>query len=138
MAGGFYIRNRGRKSGPHNVDQLHSLAKRGRFGRHFEVSKDGKIWQPAADFPELFVSDLDDDYDDPLDEPPPRRRGHDSIRLRSVGSPTRLTSALLVVMRRERRRRTVYARTATIRRRAPLQRPGCVLVSPGSWSAAKH
>ncbi len=85
----YYIRNRGKKLGPLSVDKLHAMAKRGRFGRHFEVSKDGKRWAQADEFPELFPSDIDedddfdsDDYDDeaddidaPLvDEPGSRRR----------------------------------------------------------------
>ena len=84
MAAGYFIRIRGRKSGPHTVEQLHSLGKRGRFGRHYEVSRDGKIWQPAADFPELFVvdEDLEDDFGDPMEDPPPRRgrRGRGASR----------------------------------------------------------
>jgi type II secretory ATPase GspE/PulE/Tfp pilus assembly ATPase PilB-like protein len=43
------------------------MAKRGRFGRHYEVSKDGKRWSRADEFPELFPDDggaNDDDFDD--------------------------------------------------------------------------
>ena len=58
MAAGYYIRNRGRRLGPLSLDKLHAMAKRGRFGRHFEVSTDGKRWARADDFPELFSSDL--------------------------------------------------------------------------------
>ncbi len=67
MAGRFYIRNRGKRVGPLTVDKLHLMAKRGRFGRHFEVSKDGKRWSRADEFPELFPDDGgadDDDFDD--------------------------------------------------------------------------
>lgn len=90
---GYYIRNRGKRLGPVDVEKLHSMAKRGRFGRHFEVSRDGKRWAKADEFPELFpggaaqeVDDddldsydddgpLDDDIDAPLvDEPSARRR----------------------------------------------------------------
>ncbi len=55
MNGRYYIRVRGRRQGPLTVEQLHSLARRGRFGRHYEVSTDGKSWKSAADFPELFA-----------------------------------------------------------------------------------
>lgn len=67
------------------------MAKRGRFGRHFEVSKDGRRWAQAEDFPELFpeggdeeeIEDFDDDepleQEDDLDAPlvddrPPRKK----------------------------------------------------------------
>jgi len=67
VAGRFYIRNRGKRVGPLTIDKLHLMAKRGRFGRHFEVSKDGKRWSRADEFPELFPDDGaadDDDFDD--------------------------------------------------------------------------
>ncbi len=66
MAGRFYIRNRGKRVGPLAVDKLHMMAKRGRFGRHYEVSKDGKRWSRADEFPELFPDDggaEDDEFD---------------------------------------------------------------------------
>lgn len=67
----YYIRNRGKRLGPLDVEKLHSMARRGRFGRHFEVSRDGKRWAQADEFPELFPDsaggeDEDDDYDDDL------------------------------------------------------------------------
>ena len=37
------------------------MARRGRFGRHFEVSTDGKRWAQADEYPELFPDDADDD-----------------------------------------------------------------------------
>ena len=64
MAGRFYIRNRGKRVGPLTIDKLHLMAKRGRFGRHFEVSKDGKRWSRADEFPELFPDDGGADFDD--------------------------------------------------------------------------
>ncbi|MFQ5732317.1 MAG: ATPase, T2SS/T4P/T4SS family [Planctomycetaceae bacterium] len=80
MNGRYYIRVRGRKNGPLSVEQLRSLARRGRFARHYEVSTDGKTWQPATDFPELFSDGPDDDrgafadedLEEPADDPPPR------------------------------------------------------------------
>ena len=75
MGAQYYIRVRGRKVGPLSVEKLHSLARRGRFGRHYEVSTDGKRWESAANFPELFSDGLDDDFeshdDDEEDGPPP-------------------------------------------------------------------
>jgi type II secretory ATPase GspE/PulE/Tfp pilus assembly ATPase PilB-like protein len=70
VAGRFYIRNRGKRVGPLTIDKLHLMAKRGRFGRHYEVSKDGKRWSRADEFPELFPDDggsEDDDFDDEED-----------------------------------------------------------------------
>ena len=85
MTGRYYIRVRGRKHGPLTVDQLHSLARRGRFARHYEVSTDGKNWRQAADFPELFAraaeeedefgdGGTDDEFDigEGQNNPPPR------------------------------------------------------------------
>ena len=71
MAGRFYIRNRGKRVGPLTIDKLHLMAKRGRFGRHYEVSKDGKRWSRADEFPELFPDDggaEDDNFDDEEDD----------------------------------------------------------------------
>lgn len=73
MSGRYYIRARGRKNGPLSLEQLHSLARRGRFGRHYEVSTDGKHWEAAGNYPELFPFGLDDDLGDPLDDELPRR-----------------------------------------------------------------
>lgn len=67
MAGAYYIRNRGKRLGPLPIDKLHAMARRGRFGRHFEVSRDGRRWAPADEFPELFPSGAGTD-DDGLDE----------------------------------------------------------------------
>ncbi|MCR9199743.1 MAG: ATPase, T2SS/T4P/T4SS family [Planctomycetaceae bacterium] len=86
----YYIRNRGKRMGPLDVEKLHAMARRGRFGRHFEVSRDGKRWAQADEFPELFPDagdddgfDDEDDFDEPaaddldapiVDEDTPRRR----------------------------------------------------------------
>ncbi len=61
MNGRYYIRVRGRKHGPLTVEQLHSLARRGRFARHYEVSTDGKTWRQAAEYPDLFGRSSDED-----------------------------------------------------------------------------
>jgi general secretion pathway protein E len=89
MGDKYYIRLRGRKIGPLTTEKLQSLARRGRFGRHYEVSTDGVNWESAADFPEFFSDGLDDleglddepeesDEDDlwsPIDEPNPKISG---------------------------------------------------------------
>ncbi|MFK7820031.1 MAG: ATPase, T2SS/T4P/T4SS family, partial [Planctomycetaceae bacterium] len=105
MASRYYIRFRGRKLGPLTVDRLHSLAKRGRFARHYEVSTDGKRWSSAAEYPELFPDSaaeeegLDDEFggmddempEDPWDDDPgeprkkKRRGGGGGSRRRSSG-----------------------------------------------------
>ncbi|MCA9048969.1 MAG: Flp pilus assembly complex ATPase component TadA [Planctomycetaceae bacterium] len=72
MARSYYIRNRGKRLGPLTIEKLQLMARRGRFGRHFEVSTDGKRWAKADEYPELFPSGSgggggqadDDDFDD--------------------------------------------------------------------------
>lgn len=89
MAGRYYIRIRGKRVGPMTVDRLQAMARRGRFGRHFEVSQDGRSWGPAGDYPELFpdegggaddaaagggfdnFGELPPESFDPYDAPPP-------------------------------------------------------------------
>lgn len=50
----YYIRDRGKVQGPFTAEKLRLLAQRGRFGRHFEVSEDGRQWSRATEYPELF------------------------------------------------------------------------------------
>lgn len=50
----YYIRNRGRIQGPFDPQALQSLARRGRFARHHEISHDQKVWFLASEYPELF------------------------------------------------------------------------------------
>lgn len=50
----YYIRVRGRVQGPFDIEQLHTMAKRGQFSRLHEVSSDGNTWSRAADSPNLF------------------------------------------------------------------------------------
>ncbi len=54
MSDTFYIQVRGRKQGPYTADRLRRMAKMGRFGRQHRVSRDGRRWKPAEEFPELF------------------------------------------------------------------------------------
>ena len=55
----YWIRNRGRTTGPFTAEKLQSLARRGRFNRHFQVSRDKKNWSRATEFPELFAQQQD-------------------------------------------------------------------------------
>ncbi len=80
MSGRYYIRVRGQKHGPLTAEQLQSLARRGRFARHYEVSTDGRNWRQAAEFPELFAKPPEEDdgaafdgLDAELNDPPPPR-----------------------------------------------------------------
>ena len=54
MSDSFYIQVRGKRQGPFTVERLRHMSKRGRFGRQHRVSKDGRSWKPADDYPELF------------------------------------------------------------------------------------
>ena len=50
----WYIRSRGRVSGPFTVAQLESMRERGQFSRFHEVSTDRQNWVSAARVPEFF------------------------------------------------------------------------------------
>tara|TARA_R110002111_G_scaffold1162_5_gene8249 strand:- start:9723 stop:10568 length:846 start_codon:yes stop_codon:yes gene_type:complete len=63
----YYIRNRGRIQGPFDPQALQSLARRGRFARHHEISHDQKTWYLASEYPELFP-----------ERPAPRTTGQDA------------------------------------------------------------
>jgi hypothetical protein len=52
----FYVRIRGRVQGPYDTSKLQSLVRRGQLSRMHEVSNDGSLWRPAAEFPELFTT----------------------------------------------------------------------------------
>jgi len=54
MSKSFYIQVRGKKQGPYTVERLRHMARQGRFGRQHRISTNGKKWQSAEDFPELF------------------------------------------------------------------------------------
>ena len=55
----FYIRVRGRVDGPFDPPTLQSMARRGRFARHYEISQDRQSWYRASEFPELFPARSD-------------------------------------------------------------------------------
>src|SRR5438270_3790307 len=50
----WYIRSRGRVSGPFTARQLESMRERGQISRFHEVSTDRQGWMSAARVPELF------------------------------------------------------------------------------------
>jgi S1-C subfamily serine protease len=52
----YYIRNRGRISGPFNMEQLRLMITRGHLTRVHELSQDQVIWQPVSAFPDLIES----------------------------------------------------------------------------------
>ncbi|MFC1757871.1 GYF domain-containing protein [Planctomycetota bacterium] len=54
MSNLFYIRLRDQVRGPFDSQKLRLLARRGRFGRHYQVSVDGTTWESAGEHPDLF------------------------------------------------------------------------------------
>lgn len=50
----WYIRNRGRISGPFGLEELKELTQRGQFRRFYQVSEDGVTWSSAATLNEVF------------------------------------------------------------------------------------
>ena len=54
MAESYFVRTRGRVSGPFDVGSLQKLVRRGMLSRAHEVSSDRQTWSSAGDFEELF------------------------------------------------------------------------------------
>lgn len=52
----FYVRAKGRISGPFDVATLQKLVRRGALSRAHEISSDRANWNPAGEFEELFPS----------------------------------------------------------------------------------
>jgi hypothetical protein len=50
----YFIRLRGRVTGPYDLGQLRNLRARGQFGRYHEVSSDQVRWSPAESLTEVF------------------------------------------------------------------------------------
>jgi len=50
----YYIKKRGKKSGPFTLDQLQTMVKRGQLARIHSISADGQNWNAASEVPELF------------------------------------------------------------------------------------
>ena len=53
---GYYLRHRGRVTGPHSLGELTQMIRRGSLGRAHDVSRDAVNWTPAGNVPELFGS----------------------------------------------------------------------------------
>ena len=52
----FYLRIKGKVSGPHTLAHIKTSIERGRVNRHFQISPDGKDWYSIAEERELFDS----------------------------------------------------------------------------------
>ncbi len=50
----YYLRIRGRVTGPYSAMELSRMVRRGTLGRAHELSSDGARWDPAGEFSELF------------------------------------------------------------------------------------
>jgi hypothetical protein len=50
----YFIRSRGRVSGPFDFDALRKLVRRSMLSRAHEISTDRRQWRPAGDFEDLF------------------------------------------------------------------------------------
>ncbi len=67
----YYIRVRGKVEGPYNLPQAQALVRRGRLGRHHEVSQDRVNWKRASEFPELFATPMPRHPQNAAAPPPP-------------------------------------------------------------------
>jgi len=56
MADTYFVRSRGRISGPFNGEQLNTMARRGQLSRMHELSEDGVTWVAASTHGELFTT----------------------------------------------------------------------------------
>ena len=54
MTAGYFIRSKGRVTGPFEVGALHKMVRRGLISRLHELSSDRQSWSPAGEFEELF------------------------------------------------------------------------------------
>jgi Domain of unknown function (DUF4190)/GYF domain 2 len=50
----YFIRSHGEVRGPFPPEKLKELARRGQFGRHYQLSEDGEVWESAANHRELL------------------------------------------------------------------------------------
>jgi len=57
MSKSYYVKARGRVAGPFPVERLQAMARQGQLSRIHDVSTDGKNWQKASQFSELFQVD---------------------------------------------------------------------------------
>lgn len=56
----YYIRHRGRTTGPFPAGELPTLVRRGALGRAHQISRDGQTWVAASAVPGLFGGTFDD------------------------------------------------------------------------------
>ncbi len=52
----YYVRSRGKITGPFDLSALQKLVRRGSLSRMHEVSSDRVSWASAGDFGELFAA----------------------------------------------------------------------------------
>jgi hypothetical protein len=57
QAGPWHVRFAGRRTGPHDVERLRTLARRGAVTRLHQVSVDGTAWRSAAEIRAVFAAD---------------------------------------------------------------------------------
>ena len=57
QAGPWHVRFAGRRTGPHDVERLRTLARRGAVTRLHQVSVDGTAWRSAAEIRSVFAAD---------------------------------------------------------------------------------
>eukprot|EP00913_Durusdinium_trenchii_P023372 g21950.t1 len=50
----YFVRVRGRMQGPFDEAKIRAMIERGRIGRHDQISVDGRHWERAGDWTELF------------------------------------------------------------------------------------
>ena len=50
----YFVRSRGKRVGPLTLEKIQAMARRGRLGKHVEVSTNGRSWKRADEFPEVF------------------------------------------------------------------------------------
>src|SRR5438105_2674859 len=67
----FYVRIRGKVTGPFRLDQLRSLCNRGQLGRFHEISEDRRAWVGAGSLAGLFPA--------PHGEPAAKGDGEQSV-----------------------------------------------------------
>ncbi len=64
----YYLRSRGRITGPHTLQGLVTLRERRRLGRSDQLSVDPREWFPARQLPELFPQTATRRAREPIDE----------------------------------------------------------------------
>ena len=89
----FYIRFKGRVTGPFQREDMQKRAKEGALSRFHEVSTDGQLWKKAADFTDLWgiPSDINsliapEEVNDPQPEPAITPIAEEPISLAAVTS----------------------------------------------------